>query len=450
MISRVLHALERGLLVMRMNSRMLLVGVLVFVFPLLFVWVTQSFFDTAYNNINTAEKSRVGMLHDSLGTVFTESNQSLALVDSLFATYGSDTEPLTSSLTKLRLVAEDEEGIRILMALNPELIDTYEKTTAPYQNLPTNPAAYPVIHPIAINGERVWQVFSKQEKEGETYFFFSEHSFAQVDATMSSRRQQSYFGLTAIFVFLILLAYWLKRQTDWERRHARLAEQLKERDLFSNMIAHEFRSPLTAIKGYASFLQESKTLTANEQRYAGNIRNSAEHLVSLVSDFLEVARLQSGKLKIDRTLVDVQAVTATVVEDLQGMAAEKGLALTAATDQRPVQFETDPARLKQVLTNVVSNAIKYTDKGKVELDCEQKAGEVRIRVKDTGMGISAEDQKKLFAPFTRVGGVDSGSITGTGLGMYITKQLVTMLGGTIGVESIKGVGTHIVITFREQ
>ena len=97
---------------------------------------------------------------------------------------------------------------------------------------------------------------------------------------------------------------------------------------------------------------------------------------------------------------------------------------------------------------MAGKAIKYTNKGTVEVECAQIPGEVTIRIKDTGTGISAEDQKKLFAPFTRVGGVDDTATTGTGLGMWITKQLVTLLGGTIGVESIKGVGTHIVINFR--
>jgi signal transduction histidine kinase len=103
----------------------------------------------------------------------------------------------------------------------------------------------------------------------------------------------------------------------------------------------------------------------------------------------------------------------------------------------------------QILTNVVSNSLKYTPQGVVELQCSQQGKYVEIIVKDTGTGISAEDQKKLFAPFVRVGGVDQTVTTGTGLGMWITKQLVEILGGDIGVESIKGVGTHVVITFTD-
>jgi two-component system sensor histidine kinase EvgS len=97
----------------------------------------------------------------------------------------------------------------------------------------------------------------------------------------------------------------------------------------------------------------------------------------------------------------------------------------------------------------VSNSVKYTDSGEIELECQKKSTQLTIRIKDTGTGISAEDQKKLFAPFTRVGEVDESTVTGSGLGMWITKQFVSLLDGDIGVESIKGVGTHIVITFRQ-
>jgi signal transduction histidine kinase len=169
----------------------------------------------------------------------------------------------------------------------------------------------------------------------------------------------------------------------------------------------------------------------------------------LVSDFLEVARLQSGKLKIEKTQVDLREVLSLVTEELQLTAKEKGLTLVYESPVQPVLMQTDRARMIQVITNMVSNSVKYTPSGAVELECQKEAGKIRINIKDTGTGISAEDQKKLFAPFTRVGDVDHTSIAGTGLGMWITKQLVDLLDGEIGVESIQGIGTHIVITFKE-
>tara|TARA_B100000508_G_scaffold120126_1_gene101093 strand:- start:6645 stop:7982 length:1338 start_codon:yes stop_codon:yes gene_type:complete len=444
MISSILNTLERGLAVMKSNSRLLLVGVLVFVFPLLFVWVTQSFFETAQNNINTAEKKRVGIMHDTLSIVLAENEPESDLVSQILKTYQKE----NSDISKIRITEETEDGFLVRAALGESIVGTLEESDSLYRTLPLSGSQDSFIYEVSINGDRTWQVFRLAETSSGDLFIFSEHSFALADSIMSARKQQSYLGLTAIFLFLIGLAHWLNKQINWEKNHHKLQHQLKERDLFSNMIAHEFRSPLTAIKGYASFLEESEKLPDEEQRFAGNIKKSAERLVVLVSDFLEVARLQSGKLKIQEEDVDLRDVLKQVTEDLQTLASDKGLELMYDPEPEKISMVTDPQRMTQVITNIVSNAVKYTEKGKVELKAAVIPGEVTVRVMDTGMGISAEDQKKLFAPFTRVGGVDSGETTGTGLGMWITKQLVSLLDGEIGVESIKGVGTHIVITFK--
>ncbi len=429
---------------MKSNSRLLLVAILLFVFPLLFVWVTQSFFTTASNNINTAEKKRVGLMHDTLASLVGEIDPSVAIISDLIGVYKTE----NSDTEKLRISTRNDEGFLILAALDSSLVGTYEQSDQLYRSLPLSGSSDSFIYEITIDGARSWQVFRQVETTENDYYIFSQHSFAQADRIMEARKQQSYLGLSGIFLFLIALAYWLNKQVYWEKHHHQLERQLKERDLFSNMIAHEFRSPLTAIKGYASFLEESNNLTPDERRYSSNIKKSAERLVALVSDFLEVARLQSGKLKIETDEIDLRDVLKQVTEDLQTLASEKSLKLVYKPNAAKLNLTTDPHRMTQVMTNIISNAIKYTDKGTVELKAEQIPGEVTVRIMDTGMGISAEDQKKLFAPFTRVGNVDSGTTTGTGLGMWITKQLIEILNGEIGVESIKGVGTHIVISFR--
>lgn len=444
MISTVLRALEQGLSVMRLNSRLLLVGVLVFVFPLLFVWVTQSFFSAAYNNINTAEKQRVAMMQDTLATIIKQNNKEDAVTQSLIDEYTTN----NNDIVKIRIVDKVNDEFIIIQANSPDLVGTVEASDDLYRGLPLSGSQGSFIFETVINGSRVWQVLRSVSLDDNDLYIFSEHSFGVVDSVMSARRQQSYFGLTGIFLFLIALAYWLNKQVSWEKNHNLLQKQLEARDSFSNMIAHEFRSPLTAIKGYASFLEESKTLEPEDRRFANNIKISAERLVVMVSDFLEVARLQSGKLSIKTTSVELDKVIQQVVIDLQIMATSKGLSLVFKKNESLVVCNTDADRMTQVLTNIITNAIKYTEEGAVEIECVDLHNEVVIRVKDTGSGISAADQQKLFAPFTRVGSADSSNVTGSGLGMWITRQLVDLLGGTIGVESIEGVGTHIVLRFK--
>jgi signal transduction histidine kinase len=445
MVSHLLTTLEKGLQVMRLNSRLFMVGILIFVFPILFVWITQNFFTTAYTNIDSAQKQRVSILHDSIKVLIEESEDFNEVLPVLLTQYATE----NADITKVRVVQSVSEGTQIIFSNNQSELSTLISNDALFQNLPLSSNAGAFIFPTTVNGVRTWQVFSVADTSEASYIIFSEHTFQLIDSVMLARQQQSYFGLTAIFLFLIGLAYWLNKQSQWEKHHHKLQRQLEERDLFSNMIAHEFRTPLTAIKGYASFLQESESLDAENKRFANNIRISAERLVLLVNDFLEVARLQSGKMEIHKTEVDISQLLTKVTGELTVTAQEKDLRLIYESPVHPIISSTDPDRLTQVLINVISNSIKYTPAGAIEIECQKEAKHLVILIKDTGTGISAEDQKKLFAPFVRVGGVDSGATTGTGLGMWITKQLVTLLNGDIGVESIKGVGTHIVITLRE-
>ena len=445
MIKKVLKVLENGLMVMRLNSGILLVGVLVFAFPLLFLWVTQGFLITASNNIETIEKKRVNNMHfaysSALKNHFTIEQLDAMTTDLL----SSNSNPDVKSV---RIINRDETGYKIITGNKKEESGTYLATTSLLYNLAFSENNDFLILNYIVDNNRTWHIYSRVKVGNDFMYIFTLHDFSIQDKTLTSRIQKSYFGLTWIFVFLISLAYWLYKQTNWQKNHSILEKQLEERDLFSNMIAHEFRSPLTAIKGYSSFLQESKTLSPEEVRFASNISNSASRLVVLVNDFLEVARLQSGKLKIEKSEIDLRDVLTSVTSDLKIMAEEKNLSLTYVTNKKPVMISTDGARMTQVLTNIISNSIKYTNSGEVVVECEDTPGEIILKVKDTGTGISAEDQQKLFAPFTRVGGVDQSSVIGTGLGMWITKQLVTLLDGKIGVESIKGVGTHVVIQFR--
>lgn len=444
MISKILNSLQTGLYEMRTNSKMLLVGILVFVFPLLFVWVTQNFFNTAYDNIYTEQKNKIGILHDSLSSILRTEAPDSDLMVNLITTLKSENK----EISKIRIVDEINNEFVVVMADDESQIGTIVQSDRSYRDLPFSSKEVTFINELVIDGDRTSQAFRKVTVADDELFIFTEHSYAVIDSVMLARQQQSYFGLTAIFLFLIALAYWLNKQTNWKTQHLFLEEKIRERDLFSNMIAHEFRTPLTAIKGYASLLEESETISSEEKKYSLNIKSSAERLVLLVNDFLEVARLQSGQIKLELVETDVRSVLSDVANNLKELANKKQLQIETILPKEPVLLRTDRNRMIQIITNIVTNSIKYTNSGKVLLECEESRSGTTIYIKDTGTGISAEDQQKLFQPFTRVGGVDETATTGTGLGMWITKQLVSLLGGNIGVESIKGVGTHVVITFK--
>lgn len=441
MISKILYTLSDGINQLRFNTHYLLVTVLVLVLPILFVWVGQSFFDTAFQNISTSQKQQVNILHESVETLIRAGVAQDVVSESLIEIVNSQT-----SIHKIRVLLETTEGLEIVSSNNLEEVEGIEGGSQLYTLAPTLPGESAIFN-FTIDNDRVWQAFRELQFSDETYYIFSEHNFANSDAVLLARQQQTYLVLPVIFLFLIFLAYWLVKQTHWQKEQLVTKQKLNDQMMFTNTLAHELRAPLTAIRGYVSFLLESDSISADNRAHSKNINQSAERLLALINDFLEVARIQSGKLRVVHQDLDVRDVVSKTAVEFKPTVEAKGLALDVVVPDNPVHAQSDAGRLQQIITNLLSNAIKYTDTGSITITLEQTKLKTIIKIQDTGRGISAEDQKKLFAPFMRVGGVQKTDITGTGLGMWITKHMVELLGGTIDIESIEGVGTHAKLVF---
>ncbi|MCX8067007.1 MAG: GAF domain-containing protein [Anaerolineae bacterium] len=218
---------------------------------------------------------------------------------------------------------------------------------------------------------------------------------------------------------------------------------------FISTVSHELRTPMTSIKGYADLLVLGMAGPLNEQQkhFINIIRNNAERMVALVNDLLDISRIESGRLQLDLRALHIREVVDQVVTALQPRAQNKNLTLTAnvPTDLPPVWG--DPNRVAQILTNLISNAIQYTPPGgRVTVSAQTNGDMLEISVADTGIGISKEDQKKIFDRFFRANDPLVQETPGTGLGLPITASLVQMHGGQIWVESELGEGSTFTFT----
>jgi CheY-like chemotaxis protein/nitrogen-specific signal transduction histidine kinase len=219
---------------------------------------------------------------------------------------------------------------------------------------------------------------------------------------------------------------------------AEAANEAKTRYLVA--VSHEIRSPLNVIYGYAQLLERDDTLSGAE--VGTIIRRSAEHVTNLVEGLLEISRIESGVLTIRSDLIDIRPLFDHIVDMFRMQAAAKGLALTLEIDDRlPAQVKTDEKRLRQILINLVSNAIKYTQSGSVAVKVGYRSQVADIEVRDTGIGIAAGDLDRVFEPFERGNSAEAQSQPGIGLGLAITRVLASVLGGDIAVESTPGVGS---------
>jgi len=225
---------------------------------------------------------------------------------------------------------------------------------------------------------------------------------------------------------------------------------------FLAMMSHEVRTPLNGIVGFTNLLLETR-LTPEQAEYMQTIRQSAEALIQLTSDILDFARIESGKFKLEPERCDPRACLEEALDLLATRAADKHLALLHWVEPDvPAAVLADPGRLRQVLINLVNNAVKFTDEGEIEttlsarrLDPKGSGApewELKFVVRDTGAGISVEQQARLFKPFTQVESASTRKHGGSGLGLAICRNLVQLMGGQITLESAPGRGSTFTFT----
>jgi signal transduction histidine kinase len=238
---------------------------------------------------------------------------------------------------------------------------------------------------------------------------------------------------------------------ELEAANAELERAHRSKDHFMATMSHELRTPLNAVLGYADMLLLGLggTLTAEQQKHLGVIKASGEHMLSLINDLLDLARIESGRMELNPEPVVCQALVDDVIASLQVLAAAKGLSLDGRMPATEVCLYTDRRALFQILVNLANNAIKYTDAGGVAIELSQGAGETgpltRISVVDTGVGITREDQAKLFAAFAQVGKRDRRTES-TGLGLYLSAELANLMGGRITLDSEPGRGSTFTVS----
>lgn len=261
-------------------------------------------------------------------------------------------------------------------------------------------------------------------------------------------RDSVIFTIITLFVVILLLLNHFKFFG-----YARLFRKLKEvdemKDNFISLASHELRTPITALKGYSSLairnLQEGNTQGASQDMSKVSI--SAESINNLINDLLDVTRIEQKRLNLEVKEVDVIQSITEVVQELKIQADQKSLTLNYSLPQGRVFILADTQKLKQILVNLIGNSIKYTQKGSVNVSQKFTKSEIIIVIEDTGIGIPAEELPNLFGKFHRVRNTQTEKIQGTGLGLWITKQLVEFMNGKISVESIQNRGTKFSVRF---
>ena len=248
-----------------------------------------------------------------------------------------------------------------------------------------------------------------------------------------------------------------ERTMQLEMTNGELAMAMEEarsanyaKSAFLSSMSHELRTPLNAILGFAQILSSDRLPSTLEQKkeFAGHILKSGRHLLTLINEILDLAKVESGTVSLSLEPVGLDAILQECRDMIAPLASQRGIGM-AFPDACPLNVLADRTRLKQILLNLLSNALKYNRaQGQVAIDCAPQAdGRVRISVRDTGVGLDAEQLALLFQPFNRLG-QEGGTEEGSGIGLVVTKRLVELMDGNIGVSSAPGEGSTFWIELR--
>jgi signal transduction histidine kinase/CheY-like chemotaxis protein len=301
-------------------------------------------------------------------------------------------------------------------------------------------------------------LFEKRINSLNKLFEVATNNLIMIEADINDKKDIYFYAqLFALFFIIFSLIYTSNPirkhilQTNQELEEAskeaskmavRAKQASKSKSEFLANMSHEIRTPLNAILGFIDLLKEKET-DKEKLKYIATVQNSSTTLLGIINDILDFSKIESGNLSIEKVDFNVEEEFKTLVELFRAKASEKSVNLTLNMDDHmPAALHSDPLRIKQVIANLLSNALKFTPRnGKVTLNIGYKNGQLIVSVKDSGIGVAKDKQKHIFKAFSQAESSTTRKYGGTGLGLSISSRLISMLGGKLQLESEEGKGS---------
>lgn len=397
-------------------------------------------------NIDFALQSNALLAESILGNFISE----LVLKPEILAEKIKKVSNENPEINKIWIAVSEGEKFKIIASKNKEEIGIEIKGRVVNLAWSENQA---LAYQSSENGKRFWEVVKPiQDAEGKKIGIIGiAISLSQTDDLVRKTVFKSYLIATIAIILALFLIIHHTQLFGYVTLSKQLQKLDKMKDDFIRMAIHELQSPIVNLRNYTQALKEEMgdRLSDIQREYVSRIVTSATRLTSLISDMLEVSRIEQGRTSLVAEKVSPRETIKEVVAELRQKAEDKGLKIVFEDAPDIFFISANSNRLKETFYNLIDNAIKYTIKGKVgvKIKIDQSRRKCYISVEDTGLGISAEAQKQLFEKFYRVKTKETADISGTGLGLWISKALTEKMGGEIFIESIEGTGSRFTISF---
>lgn len=426
------------------SNRQLIYGIFLIVIIPVLVVANSLFFIRQFNEIFSREQHRQAVLIGQVTEAFiAEELDSPQKLQALL----ENTLKGTEELTDLYISKPEGDDFIVWASVDQDRIGLIEDRTSAFFAIKNRRS---VAQRVAAGDKQYWEVQYPilDEEEDVVALLTIELSTEAIDSEASNLIFRSFIILSAIITVIILLLASNNRLFQYAILYKRLQEIDKAKDDFISIASHELRTPITAMRNYFSMLLEgSYGKLSDEIKDSVTLMNkNTERLNDLVEDLLNVSRLQQGRISVEPKNIDMIPIINDAVTSLKATATEKKLELIFKKEKEQIIAYADPERIRQVIINIIGNALKYTEKGSVTVSLSEDVKNISIKVKDTGIGISAEAQQQLFEKFYRVVNKKTQNIIGTGLGLWLTREILELMGGKIYIDSIENVGTQVTVT----
>ncbi len=422
-----------------------------------FVFMAERFISIANDAQERLINVRIGSLQDAFVSFASDKiNDPLYLNNKIQSIVNSNETIKSFRIIVKKTIIDPDQGTIpnsyvVVASNNLDEIDKVDNQSSFLYTLASSDPANSMTTPLNDNGERLFKTARAitDNTGGVLGVVMTTQTLSLADIAIQSSITNSRIFLFIVIILILFLFFRHSKIIDYVDLYKKLKEIDQLKDDFISMASHELRTPLAIIRGYAEFISSAPELSLQTKNFISKIDISTKELDALVSDILDVSRIEQGRMLFKIEKISPSEIIEEVIKSFILPAKEKGLNISfnKQNTESKQYINIDVERFKQILINLIGNGVKYTNKGEVVVKQYEEKGRLYIRVIDTGIGITEEEKAKLFEKFYRIKTEETKDIRGTGLGLWITIKMVKEMNGNISVESIKGVGSHFILSF---